>query len=162
LILAPNKDKPHIFVLPEDDANIQLANGFHLNVAWNKYRQMQVLKAGGGWLEVLNAFETEHLRQMEHCTNRFLVLLIDFDGKLDRFDNAKERIPETVADRVFILGVLTEPEELRAALGDYETIGRAMADDCRDGTDVIWSHELLRHNVTELNRLRRLIRQVLF
>ena len=45
-----NKHKPHVFVLPEDDANRQLADAFHKDVDWNRYRQMQVL-AEGGWLE---------------------------------------------------------------------------------------------------------------
>ena len=35
-----NKHEPHVFVLPEDDANTRLANAFHKNVDWNRYRQM--------------------------------------------------------------------------------------------------------------------------
>jgi hypothetical protein len=160
--LAVNKAKPHVFVLPEDDANRELANGFHLNVAWDKYRQMQVLKPAGGWAEVLRTFETEHVSAMERCLTRNMVLLIDFDGKPNRLQRAKEVIPESLADRVFILGVLTEPEGLKLQLGSYETIGKAMADDCRDETNITWDHELLQHNADELDRLRRQIRPLLF
>jgi hypothetical protein len=160
--LSVNKAKPHIFVLPEDDANRQLANGFHLNVAWNKDRQMQVLKPAGGWAELLKSFEVEHVVEMQRCPTRFMVLLIDLDGKLTRLKKAKAGIPKDVANRVFILGVLTEPEDLRAQLGTYETIGRAMADDCRDETNTTWEHELLQHNAAELERLRESIRALLF
>jgi hypothetical protein len=160
--LSVNKAKPHIFVLPEDDANRQLANGFHLNVAWNKDRQMQVLKPAGGWAELLKSFLAEHVVEMQRCPTRFMVLIIDLDGKLRRLEKAKAGIPKDIADRVFILGVLTEPEDLRAQLGTYETIGRAMADDCRDETSTTWDHELLQHNATELDRLRDHIRPLLF
>ncbi len=36
-----NKYLPHVFVLPEDDANRQLANEFHVQI--NGLRQMQLL-----------------------------------------------------------------------------------------------------------------------
>jgi len=65
-------------------------------------------------------------------------------------------------DRVFILGAWTEPEDLKADLGSYETIGLAMAKDCREETNRIWRHDLLRHNTSEIDRLRRLVRPILF
>ena len=71
-------------------------------------------------------------------------------------------IPESLADRVFIPGVLAEPEELKMQLGSYETIGKAMADDCRDETNITWDHALLQHNAAELERLRQQIRPLLF
>jgi hypothetical protein len=64
--------------------------------------------------------------------------------------------------RVFILGALTEPEALKADLGSYETIGLAMARDCREETDTTWGHRLLRHNERELDRLRAKVRPILF
>ncbi len=48
--MSVNKYLPHVFVLPEDDANRQLASGFHLQVPWDRQRQMQVLSSGW-WLE---------------------------------------------------------------------------------------------------------------
>ena len=54
-----------------------------------------------------------------------MVLLIDFDGHEERLKDAKAVIPNHLIDRVFIIGVWTEPEALRRAnLGSYETIGR--------------------------------------
>ncbi len=124
---------------------------------------MQVLPVAGGWNEVLEHFVADHIREMDLHTLRFMVLLIDFDRQDERLSNARSRIPERLPDRVFILGAWGEPEDLRrAGLGVYETIGSALARDCREGTDVAWNHELLQHNANELTRLRERVRPILF
>lgn len=99
---------------------------------------------------------------MESNASRLMVLLIDFDGEELRLQDAKDRIPGHLTERVFILGALIEPEELKKVLGPYERIGKAMAQDCREGTDTIWAHDLLRHNANELARLRQVVRPILF
>ncbi|PYU05029.1 MAG: hypothetical protein DMG33_12320 [Acidobacteria bacterium] len=92
-----------------------------------------------------------------------MVLLIDSDGIEDRLENARVRIPMHLTDRVFILGALSDPEDLRQSTSSsYETIGKAMAEDCREGTDTIWAHDLLRHNALEIDRLRQHVRPILF
>ncbi len=91
-----------------------------------------------------------------------MILLIDFDGNKNRLNQAKAAIPPRLANRVFVLGTLTNPEDLRSALGTYETIGRDMAKDCREGTDTTWGHALLQHNESELNRMRQDILPILF
>jgi hypothetical protein len=159
--MSVNKYQPHVFVLPEDDANRQLANGF-LGDRSLLIRRIQVLPEVGGWTQVLERFESDHVVEMDHYPHRLMVLLIDCDGREDRLDDAKARIPERLSDRVFILGTLTKPEGLKADLGSYETIGLRMAKDCREGTDTIWGHELLQHNVGELDRLREHVRPILF
>ncbi len=63
---------------------------------------------------------------------------------------------------MFVLGVWSEPEDLRADLGSYETIGLALARDCREETDQTWEHCLLQHNAAELMRLRESVRPILF
>jgi hypothetical protein len=89
--------------------------------------------------------------------------LIDFDGTQERLNKAKAQIPGRLTDRVFILGALSTPEALRqASLGSYETIGLKMAQACREETDGIWGHDLLRHNASELDRLREHVRPILF
>src|SRR5882672_1744259 len=160
--MSVNRELPHIFVLPEDDANLGLANGFHLQIDWNRQRQMQVLRVAGGWNEVLNLFESAHVVEMDRWPKRFMVLLFDFDGIEDRLQVAKARIPERLINRVFVLGVLSEPEALKVALGPYETIGKALTDDCREETDKTWGHDLLRHNAGELKRLSEHVRPILF
>jgi hypothetical protein len=158
--MSVNKFHPHILVLPEDDANSGLANGFHMEIS--SIRQMQVLPVAGGWNEVLNQFESEHIAEMDRYSNRHMVLLIDCDGQEDRLDNARNRIPEHMRDRVFILGVLSEPEALRQDLGSLETIGMNLAKDCREEPDTTCSHHLLRHNAIELARLRQSVGEILF
>jgi hypothetical protein len=68
---------------------------------------------------------------------------------------------------VFILGVRSEPEALKKAFqkagrGSYSKIGEALAESCRDESYETWQHELLRHNAAELDRLRRVVRPILF
>jgi len=159
--MSVNKYLPHVFVLPEDDANRQLANGFY-DDPLIATRRVQILPEAGGWQEVLNRFKVEHITDMDRYSTRFMVLLLDFDARDDRLKTAKAAIPSRLQDRVFILGVWTQPEELRVSLGSYETIGSAMARDCRENTDGTWTHPLLGHNAGELDRLRRHVRPILF
>jgi hypothetical protein len=160
--MSVNKDLEHVLILPEDDANRQLANGFWQEVDWSRQRRMQVLAEAGGWIEVLNLFKSQHVTGMDRYPKRFMVLLIDFDSEDDRLNNAKTAIPEHLADRVFVLGIWSEPEALKSDLGTYEKIGSGMAKDCREETDAIWGHDLLRHNSGELERLRKRVRSILF
>jgi hypothetical protein len=97
-----------------------------------------VLEEAGGWSAMLNRFVSDHVGGMDRYTGRHMVLLIDFDGSRERLRIAKDRIPEHLTERVFVLGVLTEPEALKSSgLGSYETIGGKMAKDCRERTDDI-------------------------
>jgi hypothetical protein len=158
-----NRYRPHVLLLPEDDANSQLANGFVLDLDYSALSRIQVLPEVGGWLAVLDTFVTDHVAEMDRFPERYLVLLIDFDGEQERLNYAKNRIPSRLRDRVFIVGAWTDPEALkRAGLGSSETIGRAIAKDCREETDITWGHDLLRHNADEINRLRQHVRPILF
>jgi len=134
-----------------------------LEVDWSRYRQMQVLAEAGGWNEVLKHFNKNEVQGMDKWPNRFMVLLIDFDSKQDRLDTAKAEIPAHLTERVFILGALTEPEDLRKAkLGNYDAIGSTLSKECRKETDSTWRHPLLQHNASELARLREHVRPILF
>jgi hypothetical protein len=160
--MSVNKHLPHVFVLPEDDANGQLANGFQLDISVDT-RRMQILNEAGGWCEVFHCLEKDHLADLERYTNRFMVLLLDFDRHEGRFDELVRAIPPHLRNRVFILGVWSEPEDLRKDLGrSLETIGLALAKDCRDKTDSVWAHPLLSHNATEVARLREFVAPFLF
>jgi hypothetical protein len=140
-----NRYLPHLLVLPEDDADRQLANGFLNELDLRVLRRVQVLEEAGGWIEVLNRFNSDEAPGMDRYTNGIMVLLIDFDGQKGRLNDARRRIPERFRDRIFVLGAWTNPEALRTAgLGSYETIGRAPARDCREETAQVWGHDLLR------------------
>jgi len=153
-----NNHRPHVLVLPDRE----LANEFKLNLDQSVQTRIHVDHEAGGWIKVLDCFESEHIVRMNRYPNRFMVLVIDFDGNAERRDNAMNRIPEHLRDRVFILGALSEPEDLKRALGSCETIGSALAKDCREETAITWSHEILRHNAGELGRLRDRVRPILF
>jgi len=159
--MSVNRYQPHVLVLPEDDANRQLANSFLLDRNLSTWR-IQVLVEAGGWSDVLERFLSDQVVDMDRYPKRFMILLIDLDGREDRLQYAKSRIPERLTERVFILGALTEPEALRADLGSYEAIGLEMARDCREETNKTWGHRLLRHNERELDRLRASVRPILF
>ena len=49
-----NKYQPHVLVLPEDDANRQIAIGFDIELGG--LAQFKVLRPAGGWREVLDQF----------------------------------------------------------------------------------------------------------
>jgi hypothetical protein len=151
--MGVNRAKPHLMALPEDDANRQLANGFSLALDPTVAGRFRVLPVAGGWREVLRRFDLDQRKDMQAWPNRFMILLMDFDGRLERLDEAKRAIPQALVDRVFVLGVLTNPEELRMAQGPLEGIGRRMAADCPAGGG-IWDHPLLQHNAPELDRMR--------
>jgi hypothetical protein len=146
-------------VLPEDDANRQLANGFLKELDLPRQRKMQIDPPVGGWLAVLEHFASDHIPELNRYAERVVILLIDFDRDEKRLEDARNRIPEGLRDRVFVLGVLSEPEDLRRP---FEEVGAAAARDCRDETDITWSHELLRDNASELARLREIVRPILF
>ncbi len=157
-----NKYKPHIFVLPEDDANRQIANGFLLWPNLNE-RAIQVLPPCGGWSRVLDSFTNEHVPEMKQYQERQMVLLIDFDEREDRFDYLTSHIPADLRERVFILGVKSKPEDLRRNItGTFESIGKALAKDCADNTNSVWGQDLLKHNNIELERMNLKIKPFLF
>jgi hypothetical protein len=160
--MSVNRELPHLLVLPEDDANLRLANEFQRQLDFDRLRQMRVLPVAGGWSEVVKAFKSVHVAGMDRWPCRFMVLLIDFDDKQDRLERVRADIPPHLAERVFVLGALSEPELLKPELGSYEKIGFDLATDCRDGTETAWGHRLLLHNASELQGLRERVRPFLF
>lgn len=158
--MSVNKYLPHIFLLPEDDANTELANGFVLEVQY--HRKIQILPEAGGWTNACETFLSEHVKGMRTYSERYFVLLIDFDDQIDRAAKIKEQIPEDIRNRVFLIGTKTEPEALKkAGLGSLESIGRTLSKECRDGNRDLWSHDLLKQNVSEIDRLKEAVGRLL-
>jgi hypothetical protein len=155
--MAPDHFQPHILVLPEDDANRQMARGFILEaISPLSERKIQVLPLARGWRHLMDLFLSDHVPKMRRYPERIIVLLLDFDGNGGRRNAVRSMIPTDLGDRVFVLGTLTEPEELRNSLGQhFESIGQAMAVGCRVQSAQIWDHALLRDNAGELDRLRQ-------
>lgn len=161
---ASNRYRPHIVVLIEDDADRDLFNGFMLEVDWRKSRQIHPEPVSGGWPNVRADFICKQLPQMKQYADQITVMLIDFDNQGDRrLDDMRRDVPESMADRVFVFGTRKDPQELAAALNmSCEAIGSALARDCRDATDTMWSHALLAHNKEELVRLKQVAHTMLF
>ncbi|MDM8558316.1 hypothetical protein [Candidatus Parabeggiatoa sp. HSG14] len=163
--MSVNKYNQHIWVLPEDDANRQIANGFLLAPNLND-RAIQTLPPSGGWIKVLNSFKDNHVPEMYKYKNRMMLLLVDFDLKVDRrLTYAKKQIPDDLKERVFVLGTQSEPENLKkniANINTFEDIGKALAQDCVNETDKIWGHDLIKHNRNELARMISSVKPFLF
>ncbi|MEH2334866.1 hypothetical protein [Nostoc sp.] len=160
--MSSNKHRPHILVLPEDDANRQIANGFILDLNLNS-RVIQILPEARGWKDVVDKFTNDYVSTMRQYPYRMIALLIDFDEQEDRLSYVKDQIPDDLENRVFVLGVLSEPERLRKDINkDFEKIGEALAKDCSDNTNELWGHELLKHNKTELDRMISSVNPFLF
>lgn len=150
-----------LLVLPEDDADRQIANGFRIGCV--NQRRIQVLREAGGWLKVFESFDEVHSAQMRRYSKRWMVLLIDFDNKERRLEYVKSKIPADLADRVFVIGVFSNPEDLKNKTHmKFEEIGRELAKNCADNTLGLWEHELLIHNKPELERMISSVKPLLF
>ncbi|MBE9197820.1 MULTISPECIES: hypothetical protein [unclassified Nodularia (in: cyanobacteria)] len=160
--MSINKNKPHLFILPEDDDNKDIANGFLLDLNLN-HRAIQVLPVAGGWMKVVDKFKNDHIKPMRDYPHRNIVLIIDFDGSKDRFSYVENFIPDDIKNRVFILGVKLEPKDLRRdTQKTCEAIGEALAKDCAENKNELWGHPLLIHNHTELERMIVSVKPFLF
>lgn len=157
-----NKYQPHIHVLAEDDANRQIANGFLLESNLNN-RAVKVLPLRGGWKKTLEEFNNKYASEMRQLPERMMVLLIDLDNDENRLSYVESHIPDDLKARVFVLGVLSEPENLkRESKKTFEEIGEALAKDCSDNNNELWGHNLLKHNKPELDRMATCVKPFLF
>lgn len=150
--MSINKYTPHVVILPEDDANRQIAVGFAIQCT---SKQLRIENAIGGWAKVVDRFLSDYVGTMRDFPGRSIVLLVDCDEHPERIADIRARIPQDVAGRTFVLGCLSEPEDLKkAGLGSFEHIGLSIAEECNGGGPSLWEHALLSHNAAELGKLR--------
>lgn len=163
--MSVNKERPHLYILPEDRDDEQLANGFVNNYLVDS-GQVRVLPVAGGWLSVLEKFNAEYIPHLRKYDQGCVVLLIDFDEDYAaRSLHFAGEIPENLKKRVFVIGVLDEPKDLKKALDfkkNFEEIGSALADDCDKNTTTMWDHPHLKHNDPERIRLMKAVKPILF
>lgn len=160
--MSINRYQPHIIVLPEDRANEEIVNGFIQDANVNE-RAIHVERPACGWGKVVEKFTKDYADKMRQSQNIMIVLLIDFDERENRLSYVQSQIPDDLNERVFILGVLSEPEKLRSATKkSFEKIGEALAKDCSDNTNELWGHDLLKHNKDELDRMILSVKPFLF
>lgn len=158
-----NKYRPHVYVIPEDDRDRQIADGFVLHPQVNAFR-IQVVAPAGGWGRVRDVFRDEYISLLRQNAESHVVMLIDFD---DRGEERKavfeSEIPEELKNRVFVVGSKYNPESLKQSLKlNYEEIGQQLADDCAAGTTILWDKEELAHNDAERRRLDQFVKSFLF
>lgn len=150
--MSINKYTPHVIVLPEDDANRQIAVGFAIQCT---SKQLRIENEFGGWAKVVDRFLSNYVGTMREFPLRNVILLIDCDEHPERIAEVRASIPSDVAGRTFVLGCLSEPEDLKKrGLGSFERIGLSIAEECNGGGTGVWDHDLLSHNAAELSRLR--------
>lgn len=161
--MSKNKFRRQVWILPEDDANRQIAQGFILDPGIQE-RNIHVENVAGGWAVIRDRFEEEYNRLLAQYPHCFMILLIDFDDRDSRrLENVLSGVDATLRNRVFVLGARSEPERLRASMGmTYETIGKTLARECREGRQDTWNTELLEHNRSELERMMSDVRPILF
>jgi hypothetical protein len=160
--MSVNKYAPHLVILPEDDANRQIVNGFILDLSIN-HQIIQVLPPAKGWKKLLDKFNQKYIPGMRQYNHRRLALVMDFDQDSNRIDHVRDSIPADLLHRTVILGVWSEPEKLKQATAwSYEKIGRNLVCYCPPAADSLWHHKLLSHNIKELNRIGQDLNSFLF
>jgi hypothetical protein len=161
--MTMNRYAPHVYVIPEDDRDRQIADGFVLHDQVRTQR-IQVMPPPGGWREVLKTFQAEYVRRLREDLQGHVVMLIDFDGDYNnRFIEFKTAIPADLSERVFVIGAKQTPEDLKREIGkSLEDIGTLLANDCYAGTEIVWTHEHLRHNDPDRHRLINVVKPILF
>ncbi len=157
-----NKYRKHVYLVPEDDADRQIADGFILHHRVNETR-IKVVPPAGGWSNVLKTSRDEYIPTLRKYDLAHVVMLIDFDGNVDaRRVEFEQAIPDELKGRVFLVGSRDNPEilkkELKMNLGE---IGESLARDCDAGTTEYWDCEQLQHNDAELQRLVRSVKPFL-
>ncbi len=158
-----NRYAPHVYIIPEDGRDGQIAEGFvqHHQV---QHSRIQVMPSARGWPNVLKTFRDEYIPRLRDYPHAHVVMLIDFDDQVDqRKADFDQEIPADVKTRVFVIGSKDEPETLKKALKiGFEEIGKSLANDCDAGTAEHWDHEQLQHNEGERQRLVQAVRPFLF
>ena len=153
--MSVNRHQKHILVLPEDDANKDIVNGFVLD--WNKEIGLRICPVARGWVHAFSDFSRNYLPDIRNYPECRFVILIDFDNQFqDRWGRFCELVPEELKDRVFLLGCTNEPEDVRRGQKTtFEGIGKMLAEDCNRGTRTQWNRDAFKHNIPELDRLKQ-------
>jgi hypothetical protein len=158
-----NKYVEHVYVIPEDDADRQIAVGF-VNHRRVRDTRIQVMPVAGGWRNVLKTFMDEYIRKLRDYPLAHVVMIIDFDGCFDqRREEFENSIPVDIKPRVFVVGPKHTPETIKGALNkSFEKIGESLADECDAGPAGLWGHVQLNHNDPDRRRLDQTVKPFFF
>lgn len=155
--MAVNRYRPHLVVVVEDDPYREMVNGAKLCDRVHE-SVIDVRRPQGGWVKVFAALDDVAKELCQYPEMR-LLLLIDFDHEFSRryqeFDNKCRQIG--YQSRVFLLGAdHREAEDLKKTLNlNFEMIGKKLVEGCPGETIALWKNPHLRHNLTEIERMRQ-------
>lgn len=161
--MSVNAYEPHLIIIPEDDATRQLAVGFTLITDFP--RKIDIRQPEGGWTKVVQRCLEDYCPSMNSFPERRILLLVDFDGNPSaRRDLLKSQLPEGLQERVYVIGVSSEAEDLKRRCNhkSFEVIGEDLARECSSQTHNLWKDELLSNNQAEIERFDRDVRPFLF
>lgn len=156
-----DKYKPGLYVIPEDDADRQIADGFVNDLRVKNV--VQVMPLAGGWKKVIKEIVDVYIPILRKYKELRVVGVIDCDGRENRILTELKEIPVDVRKRVFILGTLITPEEFKASVGlHFAPLGEKLAQECFDENFELWNHEHLIFLENEVNRAKEELRPILF
>jgi hypothetical protein len=165
--MSVNRFREHVIVVPEDDADRQLALGFVLHAAVNR-THIRLDGIADGWPNLLRRLREEYIGHLRRFPGGHVVLLMDFDDRIEERRRALENLVAEFDDRgqwegrVYLLGAAKDPEQLVREFGTHETrIGERLADECFREKFEWWDDELLAHNRETRERLS-VVRGTLF
>jgi hypothetical protein len=140
-----------------------MVNGFSTLLEINE-RQFYVYDLARGWERGKETLLKLSKGYMREYPSSYALLIVDFDRNAHRGSEIKNQIPEEVRDRVFVVGVLNEPVNLKNSTGmKFEQLGLQIAEGCKDSNIDFWERqELLAHNVDEIRRLSKAVRNLFF
>ncbi|MGL4209685.1 MAG: hypothetical protein ACRCTY_09900 [Candidatus Adiutrix sp.] len=161
---------PQLRVYSEDSAWQAIVNGFltHDAIA---IRRIKTNPVAGGWLKLLEKFESVYVKEIKENTNNYVyvLLLLDLDKNSERRSLINEKILATgTEDRVFTLCAQHESESIKKDLecSGFEAIGKKLADSCFAGNmqerQSPWLCQELKGNQSELERLSKVMRSIIF
>ncbi|MBX9681686.1 MAG: hypothetical protein K2X38_23255 [Gemmataceae bacterium] len=151
--MSVNKFRPHVVVIPEDDANREVMVGFYNHFAVAD-RCVFAAPPAGGWQHVLDVFKESYIQHLVRYEQAYVVMVMDFDGRVDRRQFVEQDVPGELRPRVFLIAWRDEPEHLKVELGiSFSDIGERLADECSKGRLSLWNHRQLDHNRNELARI---------
>ena len=156
-----NKFKPHLFIVPEDDADRQIAVGFQMHL--EAKGEMQIVDVARGWLKVVGVIKDEYVPLLKNNLNSHVLGIIDCDKDVDRIAEQLENFPEDIRNRIFLLGVNENPQEFkRSAKMHFAEIGEKLADECYKDELDLWNHEMLSYSSSEALRAKDVLRELVF
>jgi hypothetical protein len=159
--MGVNRERPHVEILVEDDANRQILNGFSLHHAYGT--QVHIPKVAGGWPKVRAEVAQTYVRRMRQNPHLHLILVVDFDERDGRYETIFSEVPDDLKARVMLIGAKDDPQALaRAARKSREALGQELAEACFERIDGAWGSDHLAHNAEELRRVGETMRNLIF